>query len=353
MKESMKTLVVSAEGKLTVEEIPVPAYGDCQALVRMLSCGVCNGTDLKLIHGTFKNFNTYPAILGHEGVGEVVAVGSRVTGFQKGDMVLLPFLEENTGNMTPGWGAYSEYAVVGDADAYLRNGMGEGTPGWKEGYLAQTVIRKEDKVNAVEASMVITFREVLSAIRRFGWKANESVLIFGAGPVGLCFTKFAKLLGMKTVITTDIVDEKVEGALRAGADYAFNTTGCNIEEEVKKLFPEGIDHVVDAVGINGLINQAMKLIKYNGSICCYGISPKLTMELDWSEAPYNWTLQFVQWPSKKEEGEAHAQIMAWINQGALKPMEFISHVFPFEQVLDAFTLIEEKKQDIKKIVIVY
>lgn len=172
-------------------------------------------------------------------------------------------------------------------------------------------------------------------------------------PVGLCFTKFAKLLGMGTVITTDIVDEKVEAALEFGADYAFNTSKCDIVSEVRSIFPDGIDYVVDAVGINALINEAMSMIKYNGKICCYGISPKLGMDLDWSEAPYNWTLQFVQWPSKKEEGEAHSQIMAWINQGVLNPMDFISDVFDFEHILDAFKLVEARKQSTKKIVIKY
>lgn len=349
----MKTLVVDRKGKLSIEEIPVPSYGECQALVKMKSCGVCNGTDLKLIHGTFKNFNSYPAILGHEGVGEVVEVGARVTGLKKGDIVLLPFLEENVGNLTPGWGAYSEYAVVGDPAAYIAAGMGEGTNAWKESCLAQTRIRPGDRVDSMEAVMIITFREVLSAIRRFGFKPNENVLIFGAGPVGLSFTKFAKLIGMGTVITADVLDEKVEDAKKAGADYAFNSTKCDIEAEVKKLFPEGIDYIVDAVGLNSLINQAMRMIKYNGKICCYGISPRLGMELDWSEAPYNWTLQFVQWPSKKEEGEAHSQILAWINQGALKPMDFISDVIDFDRILDAFKLVEARKPGTKKIVIRY
>ncbi len=349
----MRTLIVDERGSLSVQEIPKPAYGECQALVKMLSCGVCNGTDMKLIHHSFKNFDSYPAVLGHEGVGRVVEVGDRVTGLHVGDMVLLPFLERETCGYTPGWGAYSEYAVVGDAESYTANGMGEGTKEWSEGYLAQTVIKPTDKVDAVGAAMIITFREVLSAIRRFGFQPNESVLIFGAGPVGLCFTKFCKLLGLKTVITTDVMDDKVEGARRAGADYAFNSAKCDIDAEVKRLFPDGIDYVVDAVGINALINQAMGLIKYNGKICCYGISPKLGMELDWTSAPYNWTLQFVQWPSKKEEGEAHSQIMAWINQGVLDPMDFISDVIAFEHILDAFALVEERRPSTKKIVIRY
>jgi threonine dehydrogenase-like Zn-dependent dehydrogenase len=270
-----------------------------------------------------------------------------------GDIVLLPFIEEKAGDIFPGWGAYSEYAVVGDAEAYIANGMGPGTPEFSEGYFAQTVIKPSDKVNPVEASMIVTFREVLSAIRRFGFKPNESVLIFGAGPVGLCFTKFSKLLGLKTVITVDVEDEKVQTAKKMGADYAFNSKNCDINAEVKKLFPDGIDYAVDAVGINALINQAMELIKYNGKICCYGISPKLGMDLDWSKAPYNWSLDFVQWPSKKEEGDAHAQVMAWINLGVLNAMDFISDVFDFEHIIDAFKLVEERKSSTKKIVIRY
>ncbi|MDR1654901.1 MAG: zinc-binding dehydrogenase [Treponema sp.] len=349
----MKTLVVDDKQQLSIREIPKPSYKERQALVKTLSCGVCNGTDMKLIHGNFKNFSTYPAALGHEAVGKVIETGAKVRSLKPGDIVLLPFLEAKSGDIYSGWGAYSEYAVVGDAEAYIAGGMGPDTPEFSEGYLAQTVIRPTDKVNPVEAAMIVTFREVLSAIKRFGFQPNENVLIFGAGPVGLCFTKFARLLGLKTVITTDIDDAKAAFANEMGADYAFNSGKTDINKEVKKLFPKGIDYVVDAVGINSLINQAMGLIKYNGKICCYGISPKLTMELDWSTGPYNWSLHFHQWPSKKEEGEAHAQIMAWINLGVLKPMDFISDVFDFEHIIDAFKLIEERKSSTKKIVIEY
>jgi threonine dehydrogenase-like Zn-dependent dehydrogenase len=349
----MKTLVVDEFHNLSIGELPIPAYNECQALVKTLSCGVCNGTDMKLIHGTFKNFNTYPAALGHEGVGKVIEVGSRVRNLRIGDIVLLPFLEGKSGEVYSGWGAYSEYAVVGDAEAYITNGMGPGTPEFSEGYLAQTVLKPTDRVDPVEASMIITFREVLSAIRRFGFKPNENVLIFGAGPVGLCFTKFSKLLGLKNVIATDIDDEKVDFAKKTGADYAFNSQKHDIKAEVRKLFPNGIDYVVDAVGINQLINQGMELIRYNGKICCYGISPQLGMDLDWSKAPYNWSLDFVQWPSKKEEGDAHDQIMGWINLGALDPKDFISDVFDFEHIIDAFKLVEERKSSTKKIVIRY
>ena len=344
----MKGLVVDNKGQLSIQEMPMPKIDDYKALVKMESCGVCNGTDMKLIHRNFKNFDTYPAVLGHEGVGRVVEKGKRVTSFEIGDSVLLPFLEEKEGEYYPGWGAFSEYAIVGDAKAMIQDGKGPGTPYFSESYFAQQVVPKS--IDSVDAAMIITFREVLSATKRFGMRENKSLVVFGAGPVGLCFIKFAKLLGMGPIICFDVVDGKVKDALNMGADYAFNSTQHDVLSTVKDILPELADFAVDAVGMNQLINQAMHLIHYNGKICCYGISPKLNMNLDWSPAPYNWSLDFVQWPSKKEESEAHAQILSWIQLGALVPNEFISHVIPFADIFSAFEMVESRAAT-KKIII--
>jgi NADPH:quinone reductase-like Zn-dependent oxidoreductase len=283
----------------------------------------------------------------------VVETGKKVTGLKAGDVVLLPFLEGKTGDVYSGWGAYSEYAVVGDLDAYIANGKGPGTPEFSEAYFAQSKIKPSDNVDPVGAAIIVTYREVLSATWRFGFKPNEKVLIFGAGPVGLCFAKFSKLLGLGTVIVAVRNEEKGRFALEMGADYAINTKKYNLIEEVKKLCPGGVDYVVDAAGSIEAVNQGMELIRDSGKICVYGISPELGMALDWSKAPYNWTLVFQQMPSKQEEGAAHNQILSWINMGILKPRDLISDVFDFDHILDAFKLVEAHKSSTKKIVIQY
>ena len=112
-------MIVDENGVLSVKEIPKPRYGAHQALVKMISCGICNGTDAKLIHQKFKGVarSEYPLMLGHEGVGRVVEVGKDVTGYQIGDVVLLPFVDADEtlyGKLGSDWGAYSEYAVVND-----------------------------------------------------------------------------------------------------------------------------------------------------------------------------------------------------------------------------------------------
>ncbi len=77
-------LVVHRDHRLTVEEMPLPVYGPYQALVRMVACGVCNGTDGKILHGQFKNYDSYPAVLGHEGVGETFRVTGRIGDYGSG-----------------------------------------------------------------------------------------------------------------------------------------------------------------------------------------------------------------------------------------------------------------------------
>ena len=346
--DMMKTLVVNKDGSLEVKEIAKPAYTSKQALVKMVSCGICNGTDAKLIHGTFKGVEAdqYPLMLGHEGVGEIVEVGSEVTTYHIGDKVLLPFVdadEERFGKLGSAWGAYSEYAVVHDAAAY-----GDGK--CPECAYAQTIV--PEYIDTVDAAMIVTLREVLSSMKRFGMGANDSVAVFGCGPVGLTFIRLMSLMGMHPIIAFDIKDDKIEEALKMGADYAFNSAKVNAKEEIRKLCPDGVKFVLDAVGMLGLINQAMEMITDGGKICCYGIAPDCEMKLDWSKAPYNWQLHFQQFPSKAEEAEATNQILAWIRTGVIDLKDYISDYFKFEDILGAFEKLE-KREIAKKGIIVY
>jgi len=346
----MRALVVDKDGSISVRETSDPEIKDYQALVKVLACGVCNGTDLKIIHRKFKNITEYPLMLGHEAIGEVVKTGAGVKRFQIGDHVMLPFVEGATDGIASNWGGYSEYAVAGDKDAAAEAGLGVGTPGFNESYLAQTIVPKW--IDPVDATMLVTFREVLVGIRNFGMKANNTAVIFGAGPVGMCFTKFCHLLGLKTIVTLDIKDEKLAEAKAAGAHFTFNANMAGLDEKIREICPDGFDFVVDAVGISDIINRAMRYIADTGKICVYGISPNMKMELDWSAAPYNWQLIFHQMPSKRQEYEANAQILNWVEAGVLKPGDYISDVFAFEDIADAFKMVETRGTA-KKIVIKY
>ena len=78
-------------------------------------------------------------------------------------------------------------------------------------------------------------------------------------------------------------------------------------------------------------------------MCVYGISPKLNMELDWSKAPYNWQVKFIQWPEIKDAADVHGQIVDWIKEGVLDPNDYISHVIGFDNVIEAYDLVTQRK----------
>ena len=119
---------------------------------------------------------------------------------------------------------------------------------------------------------------------------------------------------------------------------------------MRDLFPQGVQSVVDAVGVNALLNEAMGLIADHGKICSYGISPKLEMNLSWAPAPYNWSLTFVQFPEKKEEAAQHEEVMEMIRTGECLPRDFISLVLPQGEIATAFDLVEQKNTDPKTVI---
>lgn len=346
--DMMKTFIVNADGSTEIKEIPKPRINSKQALVKMVANGLC-GTDVKLLHQAFKGFpkSIYPIMLGHEGVGEVVEVGADVRGYKVGDKVLLPFVdpdEELYPGLGSGWGAMSEYGVVWDKDAVY--GEGEEAP---DCAYAQTVL--DPSLDPVDAVMLVTFREVLSCIRYFGIQPHESIVVFGAGPVGQSYIKFLSLLGVKDIICVDILPEKLEIAKEKGATEVYNSKEVDITEVIRKEFPNGVDYVLDAVGAPAIVNQAMPLIKDRGKVLCYGVPPVEEITIDFSKADYNWQVVYQQMPRKREEGEATEQVMEWIKEGKLVVKDFISDYYKFEDSIQACQDLLDRKIEKKGIVV--
>ncbi|QGQ47781.1 zinc-dependent alcohol dehydrogenase [Metabacillus sediminilitoris] len=342
----MKTLVVNSDGQLVMKEIPIPKYNSKQALVKTISCGIC-GTDATIIKSEFKGFprETYPLMLGHEGVGRVVEIGSEVTSFKVGDIVLLPFNdedEEQYGSLFSAWGAFSEYGVINDKEAY------------EEGEIPDVAHAQQivpDDIDPVDATVLVTLREVYSTIRYFGLNQDDRIVVFGSGPVAVTFIKLMSLMGIQSIGIARS-KEKQDILLANGASAAFNSRESDIKKEIRALYPNGVKFVLDAVGAAEIMNQAMELIEDRGEILCYGVPKYNHMQLDWSKAPYNWKLNFQQMPSKLEESESYGQILTWIREGKINLKDFISNYYPFENILDAFKEYMNH-QILKKAIITY
>lgn len=324
----MKALIVNKDSSLEIKDIPKPRYNEKQALVKVISCGIC-GTDATIIAKKFKGVTEYPLILGHETIGEVVEVGSKVTSFKVGDKVIVPYVDpdpEVFGEIGTAYGGFAEYALANDPAAYTDGDA----PSYSYG---QTVIPGD--LDMVDAAMIVTFREVLSAITYFNIKENNSVVVFGCGPVGLTFIKFMSLLGVKQIIAVARNVEKMNNALESGANYAFNSRECNVIEEIRKICPDGVDYVLDAAGSEEVVNQAMELIRDRGEILCYGVPKAEQYHIDFSKAPYNWKINFQQMPSKAEEAEAQDQVIEWIRSGKIVLKDYISDYYKFDDIIEA------------------
>lgn len=154
----MKGLVVEAAGKICLrEDLPLPEIDAYQVLCRNVGCGICNGTDMQLINGQMP-FIQYPFVLGHEAVGQVVAVGEKVRSFQEGDYILRSALPGLPGYHSF-WGGFAEYGVADDYAARLADHAGADI----ETSTRQLV---PAGIDPVEATMLITLKEVASALHR-------------------------------------------------------------------------------------------------------------------------------------------------------------------------------------------
>ena len=179
----MKAAIVETPGVLNVREVPDPKPGVYDSICRNLYGATCSGTDLHIIHGRFPGRVDYPTVLGHETVGRVVDVGPRVRHLQVGDLVT----RSGTNSLSePGlsstWGGFAEYGIVTDHWAMKDDGLDDVM--WKS-HVAQQIVPPD--VEPAMATMLITWRETLSYVKRMGVSHGATVLLMGSGGVGLSF----------------------------------------------------------------------------------------------------------------------------------------------------------------------
>jgi threonine dehydrogenase-like Zn-dependent dehydrogenase len=328
----MRAVVATQPDTLEVVQIERPEIGPYQALVKTEMAALCNSTDSKLISGHFPGVRNFPMVLGHEDVGIVQAIGARVRNFKPGDRAIgglvFNFVEPG---LNSGFGGFCDFTLVNDHDAMVADGVADAAHGWRECYEIQRKVAADIPIE--EALMLCMWREVYGGFGDFGLKAGDHMLVFGAGPVGLSFVKFGKLLGLQWIGVVDPLEHKRQVAQRMGADAV-----CTPDEipGLQQGMARRLDAVVDAVGNEKIVNLALPLVKMGGSICVYGVVASPSMPVEKELGPYNFNLYVHQWPTRWREREAQTPLCDWIRQGKLKAAEFVTHQFPIERIADAF-----------------
>lgn len=345
----MRTIVVLEPGRVEVVELARPSVGPYQALVRTDVAALCNATDGKLVAGHFPGVERYPLVLGHEDTGIVQEIGAKVRNFKPGDRVIGGLLFEfSDPQYATGWGGFCEYTLVNDHDAMVADGVADAAHGWFECYEIQRAVAAD--IPAAEAVLMCTWREVLGGFGDFQLQAGHDILIFGAGPVGLSFVKFARLLGLGWVGVVDPLANKRQRALALGADAVFAPDDPALPDLTKQR-GKPLDAVIDAVGHPPIINTALPLIKLGGSICVYGVIAAQELTVNKALGPYNFNLFIHQWPTRWREREAQEPLSQWIRQGKLSAAEFVTHEFPVARINEALAAV--KSGDVVKCLLKY
>ena len=333
----MKCVVVTRPGQIEIREVDQPAPGAYQALVRLEAAALCNATDSKLYMGHFPGVENYPLVLGHETVGIVEAVGDQVKNFKPGDRVIGGLLGTfSDPELYSGWGGFSEYVLAHDHDAMAAAGIADEVHGWFDACEIQNAI--PETIPVEEAALACTWREVLGAFRDFRVESGKKVIVFGAGPVGLSFVKLGKLFGLGQIDVVDPLPEKRRRSEDLGADHVYSP------EEVQSagfLVREGrsYDTVIDAVGLEAVVNSGLPLLKMSGDVCVYGVMTQ-NPTINLSVSPYNFDLHIHQWPTRSEERAAMKTLTRWINEGKLKASDFVSHRFTMDRIAEAFAAVK-------------
>ena len=334
----MKAICVRRPGNLEIVDIREPSPGPYEVRIRSEVSFICNATDRKLIDGHFPGMeqpDNYPLLLGHETVGVVVEVGEAVRNLRIGDRVIGGLLLKSPEpGFATGWGGMSEYVIARDHDAMVADGLTTKDQGYDELYKIMRTVPADIPVEA--AGLLCTWREVLAGFRDFGLEGRESLLVFGAGPVGLSFVKFAKLLGFPLVVAVDPIQEKRALAASFGADEVLEPQEVG-SGDLATGGHRAFDAVIDAVGDPRIIQAGLTLIGMGGKICVYGVIDTPVVQIDKSKGPYNFNLLVHQWPTREFEWRAQERLCEWIRAGALDYRQYLSAEYPVEEAEAAFS----------------
>jgi Zn-dependent alcohol dehydrogenase len=329
-------IAVTEPGKLGIIQIPRPEPGPYEVLIRTEVACLCNATDRKLVDGHFPGVDTYPLLLGHESAGIVHAVGSNVRSFKVGERVIGGLLLRPTDpTYASGWGGFCEYTLAGDHKAMVEDGVADLQHDYAEVYEIMRSVPQDIPVES--AVLLCTWREVYAAFGDFNLQTEQNILIFGAGPVGLSFVKFARLLGLNYIGVVEFAEEKRQLALQMGASEALAPDSEGMAAILAK-WKGGLDAVIDAVGKETIINSSLALVKLGGSICVYGVLDQPIIALHKNDGPHNFNLLIHQWPTRSRESAAQEPLCEWIRQGKLSHTEFLSVEFAISKIDEALTL---------------
>ena len=321
----MRSVLVTSQDDIRVEEVPRPAPAPGEVLVRTSTVGIC-GTDLHASAGHHP-FIDLPYRPGHELVGVVEALGDGVEGHRPGDRVTVePNLVCGRCRLCRE-GRYNiceQLAVFGCQTA---------------GGMADYFAIAADRLHAVPAGMsdqLAALAEPLAtpvhAVRRAGIGPGSRVAVLGAGPIGLLVLVAARQAGAEAVVVTDVLPGKRERALALGADAALAADDADLVAQARHALGGPADVVLDCVARESSMSQAVDLVVKGGTVVVVGIAAGATPVplhlVQDREIAVVGSLMYV-----REDFERALQLLSG---GAVAAEDLVTATFPLERAAEAF-----------------
>lgn len=287
----MKRAVYRGIKDVGVEEAAEPHQGSREVKIKVKYCGIC-GSDLhEYLHGPFPQ-----SVFGHEACGEIVEAGPEVKGFRAGDRVLA-FAK----------GAYSQFMACS----------------------SEQVLKIPPSMDWKRAAVVEPLAGAAYAIEKGGIRPEDTILIAGAGPVGLMILLGLKAMGTQTVYITDISESRRKKAGELGATGVANPLETKISSWIKGLTQgQGVDAAIEAAGLEATLKDCLTSIRSKGKVIVQGIFTE--------RVPIH-MLGFVTRETTMIGANSinPSLAMKWIEEKGARPETIITRIIPLEEIVPA------------------
>ncbi|MEV6637683.1 zinc-dependent alcohol dehydrogenase family protein [Actinoplanes sp. NPDC051470] len=308
----MKAAVVVTPGTIEIQQVPDPAPGPTDVVVKPAAAGIC-GTDLHIMQGEFAP--AFPIVPGHEFAGEIVAVGSGVTGYAVGDQVAVDpslycghcyYCKRARGNQCENWAAIG-VTVSGGAAEYVAAPMAN-------------LFALPAGLKAADAALIEPLSCALRGFDVLPRNMADNFLIYGSGTMGLMMMELAKRAGAATVSMVDLNPQRLETAERLGCTAAV-TSADELEA------PRGWDVVIDCTGVAAAIKDGLGRVGRGGTFLQFGVAGYDTkVEIEPYDI-YRREITIAGSMAVLHTFDRAGQLMA---AGVLDPEVFVSHRFPLD-----------------------
>ena len=340
----MKALLLSKYRELAIAEVPTPAVGVGEVLIRVGACGIC-GSDVHGYDGS-SGRRIPPIVMGHEAAGRIAAVGAGVTGLAQGDRV--------TFDSTIYCGAceYCRRGEVNLCDHRQVLGVSCGDYSRAGAFAefvavpARVVYKLPESISFAEAAMLEAVAVAIHAVSLAEISAESTALVVGAGTIGVLILQALRAAGCGRVFVSDVDVTRLKMAKELGASDVLSANEDTAAQILQRTGGAGVDVAMEAVGRNETVNAAIAGVRKGGTVVLVGnISPDVTLPLQKVV-----TRQIRLQGSCASAGE-YPEAIALMASGAIRVKPLITAIAPLAEGPQWFERLYAREPNLLKVVL--